>query len=265
MSSQPPGFDSNGKNNKSVSRTLAILNTFTETTPYQRVTDIADKLQMNVSTVSRHLNTMLDMGFLERDDVTGRYYLGMQIIALAGIALHSSDAFRHAYPELQQLSHKLGLHCYMGVPRDLTVVHLISVCSENTTEFFMPIGHQQPMYCTAMGRVMLSQLPPKKVDSILAETTLTKYTEDTKIEPSAIKRELVKISNKGYCLLVNELAEGKYSLAAPIYNRSRELIASISVSGNLHQTDIVQEEAELSKVLLATAGKISGKLGYFLR
>lgn len=80
-------------NTKSVSKTLAILSTFDETAPMQRTSDIAMKLDMNVSTVSRHLNTMLDWGFLERDDFTGFYYPGLEIVALAGAALQNNDAF----------------------------------------------------------------------------------------------------------------------------------------------------------------------------
>ena len=53
---------------KSVSKTLAILSTFDERTPMQRTSDIAARLGMNISTVSRHLNTLLDWGFLRRDD-----------------------------------------------------------------------------------------------------------------------------------------------------------------------------------------------------
>ena len=55
---------------KSVSKTLAILSTFDERTPMQRTSDIAARLGMNISTVSRHLNTLLDWGFLRRDDET---------------------------------------------------------------------------------------------------------------------------------------------------------------------------------------------------
>ena len=70
-------------NAKSVGKTFAILSTFNEATPIQRTSDIASKLHMNISTVSRHLNTMLDWGYLQRDDATGFYSLGLEIVALA--------------------------------------------------------------------------------------------------------------------------------------------------------------------------------------
>ena len=95
---------------KSVSKTLAILSTFDERTPMQRTSDIAARLGMNISTVSRHLNTLLDWGFLRRDDETGCYYPGTQIISLAGAALQDSDVYRYSFPELQLLSFRYGTY-----------------------------------------------------------------------------------------------------------------------------------------------------------
>ena len=100
---------------KSVSKTLAILSTFDERTPMQRTSDIAARLGMNISTVSRHLNTLLDWGFLRRDDETGCYYPGTQIISLAGAALQDSDVYRYSFPELQLLSFRYGVHSHMSI------------------------------------------------------------------------------------------------------------------------------------------------------
>ncbi len=49
--------------NKHINKALLILSTFDETSPAQRTTDIASKLGMNMSTVSRHLNNLFDLGF----------------------------------------------------------------------------------------------------------------------------------------------------------------------------------------------------------
>ena len=168
-------------NAKSVSKTLAILATFNETTPMQRTSDIAAKLHMNISTVSRHLNTMLDWGFLERDDATGFYYLGLEIVALAGASLQNNDVYRHAFPELQQLSYKYGVHSHMGVPRQVDVVHLISICCENTMELLIPMGHCHPMYCSAMGRALLAYMPADRAQEILKKSELQKYAYQTNV------------------------------------------------------------------------------------
>ena len=252
-----------GSKAKSVSKTLAILSTFNEAAPMQRTSDIAAKLQMNISTVSRHLNTMLDWGFLERDDATGLYYPGIEIIALAGAALQNNEVFRHASPELQQLSYKYGVHSYLSVPRTVDIVYLISSCCENTMDLLIPIGYRHPMYCSAMGRAMLAYMPPAKVEKILTSSELQKYTPETKIDPHEISKELVHTRQKGYCILFNELVENKASLAAPIFGGSRTPIAAISISESAYSLGQPQRERELAKAVMSIAGKISGKLGYY--
>lgn len=257
--------ESNSKdsNTKSVSKTFAILSTFNEITPMQRTSDIAAKLHMNVSTVSRHLNTMLDWGLLERDHSTGFYFVGLSVVALAGTALQNNNVFRHASPELQKLSNKYNVHSHMAVPRKLDIIHLISNCCESTTDLLIPMGHSHPMYCSAMGRAILAYLPSAKAQEILKNSNLQKYTSETKTDLRQINQELLYTKHKGYCILINELSEGKGSIAVPIFDRNRIPIAAISVSSSARSFSQPQRELELGKAVKTAAGKISGKLGYY--
>lgn len=262
-----PSKENYNKNSttKSVSKTLAILSTFTEDAPVQRTSDIAEKLKMNVSTVSRHLNTLLDWGFLEREDDTGFYYPGINIITLAGISLQRSDVYRFASPELQQLSQKFNVHSHMAIPHKTDIIHMINYANEHTRELMMPMGHRHPMHCSAMGRAIMAYMPPEKVQDILKNSDIREYASETKTNISDIIQELKKVRQKGYCLVVNELTEGKASIAAPIFNRYREPIAAISVSASARNLSQPEKEVELSKIVTSTALRISGKLGYFSR
>ena len=234
-------------NAKSVGKTFAILSTFNETTPTQRTSDIASKLHMNISTVSRHLNTMLDWGYLQRDDATGFYSLGLEIVALAGAALQNSSIYRFAYPELQRLSYKYGVHSHMSVPRGVEVVHLISICCENTMELLIPMGHCHPMYCSAMGRAIMAY----------------QSSGEVQVDIQEIQQELARTRQKGYCIIFDELSENIGSLAVPIFDRNRNPVAAISISASAHSLSQPQRERELAKAVTTAAGKISGKLGYY--
>ena len=250
-------------NTQSVEKALAILSTFSDACPHQRVTDIAEKLQLNISTVSRHLSTMLDCGFLVRDDLTGYYSLGVKIVTLAGIALHSQDVYRHAYPELLHLSQKTGLHCYLGIASGTEVIHLISIGGEETVELLTPIGYHHPMYCSAMGRAIMSQMPQDKVNSILDSDISMKYAPDTKTDRAEILKELALVKKQGYAVIINELTIGKASISSPVFNRNREPIAAISISGNIFTLNLKENEEFLSKQVRHSANKISGKMGFF--
>ena len=250
-------------NTKSVNKTLAILSTFSENTPMQRTSDIAAKLDLSVSTVSRHLNTMLDWGVLERDEDTGFYYPGLQIVALAGAALQNNEVYRQSAPEVQELSYRYSVHGHVGVPRGTQLVHLISSSCENTFNLHIPMGHCHPLYCSAMGRAVLAFMPPGNVHSILKNSTLKKLTPETKTEPEEIMQELRKIRKTGYCILVNELNEGKGSIAAPIFDRNRNPVAAISVSTSERSLAQTERVKELTKAVMRASRIISGKLGYF--
>lgn len=250
-------------NTKSVNKTLAILSAFNELTPMQRTSDIAAKLNINISTASRHLNTLLDWGFLERDDTTGYYFPGGEILALAGMALQNNDVYRHAFPEVQRLSYKYGVHGHMGVSQQKEVIHLISSCCENTMDLLIPMGHRHPMHCSAMGRVLLAYMPPIKAQEILKSKKLKKYASKTLMDIQEINQELIQTRQKGYCLLINELAEATASLAAPIFDRHREVVAAISVSTSASSLRQSQREKELAKAVTVAANKISSKLGYY--
>ncbi len=250
-------------NTKSVSKTLEILSTFTEENPMQKTSDIAVNLKMNMSTVSRHLNTLLDWGFLQRDELTGFYYPGLAIVSLAGVTLQNNDIYRHAYPELQRISYKHQVHSHMGVPNGDKVVHLISNACENTMNLHIPMGHCHPMYCSAMGRSILAYMSPSQALDVVKNSNLIKHTMDTKIDLIEIQQELIKTRQKGYTLLVNELVEGKGSIAAPILDRNRNVVASISISASTDYLQQPEKEKELARAVMMAAGKISSKLGYF--
>lgn len=252
-------------NTKSINKTLAILSTFSDASPQQRTTDIATKLNLSISTVSRHLGTLLDWGFLERDDVTGYYRPGNKIIALAGVTLQNNEIYRHAFPELRELSRTLNIHCHMAVPQGTSIIHLISLSCSNAQELMFPMGHVQPMFCSAMGRAILSCLPPAKAQEILRKSELVKRTEDTKVDIEEITNELKKVRKKGYCLIINELNEDEASLAAPILDQNSNPVAAISVSSSVYRLSQPENEAQAAAAVKAAGTRISSMLGYYPR
>lgn len=249
--------------NKSIGKTLAILSTFTESEPMQRTSDIANKLKLNVSTVSRHLNTLLDGGYLERDDNTGFYYPGINIVALAGATLHNRLEYRYAYPQLHKISNKYLVHGHMGIRDGIDVVHLISACCEYTEELSIPMGHRQPLYCTAMGRVILSSMSENQVNDVLKNSNLLELTPKTIIDKTAIKREVERVKKQGYSIVRDELLLDKVSIAAPLKDTTRKTIGAVSISTSVDNLKRESRQETLVKAVVYMASKISGQLGYY--
>ena len=100
---------------------------------------------------------------------------------------------------------------------------------------------------------------PILIDAFRKADTVRK----TKTDLVEIREELARTRQRGYCVLFEELSENKSSLAAPIFDRSREPIAAISISTSAHGLSKPQRERELAKAVVTAAGRISGKLGYY--
>ena len=114
-----------------------------------------------------------------------------------------------------------------------------------------------------MGRALLAYMAPAKAEDILKNSNLQKRTPDTLTDRWEIRQELIRTKQRGYCLLLNELTEGKGSIAAPVFDRHRNVIAAVSVSAGAHSISQPQRERELAKAVMHVASKISGKLGYY--
>jgi len=77
--------------NNSVLRSFAILEYLADAEAPKELGVISRDLSMNKSTVYRFLNTLENIGYITKDEHTGRYWLGSKIVWLASKFLESLD------------------------------------------------------------------------------------------------------------------------------------------------------------------------------
>lgn len=247
---------------QSVSRALAILSCFTDQQPVLRVSDFARMLNLTASNVSRLLSTMESLGYVERDETTGLFRPGLQLVALAGIALNHIELRKQALAELQELGNRLGLGANLSILRDSAIFYLAHVDGPRAPRMYTLLGRKNPLHATGMGKVLLAHLPQPEVDRILAETGLPRYTSSTITDPAELKAELEIVRHRGYATEVEELALGRACVAAPIHNRTNSVVAAISISGPLTEVNLEQRQEQLARVVIEAADHISVRLGY---
>ena len=144
--------------------------------------------------------------------------------------------------------------------KDIVMIFQNAALSSNPLH---KIGHQFYETITSHSGKMSKKECYAKAEDILKRSNREKRTPDTKVGVDEIMQELKKERQQGICLLVNELAYGKGSVAAPILDRDRNPVAAISVSTSANALSQPQREAELKKAIKITASRISGRLGYY--
>jgi DNA-binding IclR family transcriptional regulator len=246
---------------RSVARALSILQAFDETRLELGVTEISQLTGIDKSTVYRHLSGLQQGGLIEKDPDTTKYYLGFDLVRLAGLALHRLDLPRVARPHLRELAHLSQETVNLSVvTEDDKVINIEGVTSPRMVRNVGWIGREMPIHAVSGGKVMMAHLPERRVNQILARG-LPSFTERTITEPEALRRELESIREAGYGIAEEELEIGLSAVAAPIWNREGEIVAIISVSGPSFRLPR-ERLLELGIATKQAADTISSKMGH---
>lgn len=248
---------------QAVVRALTILEVLAEIGTPVTVTELAKKVGLKMTTVHRLLTTLLVRGFVEQDNQTMRYKLGIKAFEIGNSALHSLDVRTVARPYLKELVEKVNETVNLALFDNGEVVYIDQLESTNIVivKMFARIGSRGAAYCTGSGKVLLAGVPEEEFKIFLDNVELQPYTPSTITDKARLIEEIAKIRKQGYAVDDAERDEGVCCIAAPIKNHDGRTIAAISISGPNTRVN----PDHLDEFILAvkeTARQISKRLGY---
>ena len=250
---------------QSLERGLAILSCFTPKRPVLGIADIADELGMSRSTTHRYVITLLALGYLEQG-ASRKYRLGLRVTDLGMSALNSTGLREHAQPYLQELrqrtSYSIGLAVLDG-PEVLYVDHAQSFRRGQVQAGpDVRIGSRLPAYCTAMGKLLLANLPESDQRELLGSLKLAKSGPNTITSKKALRDELDEVLDANFAVDDEELSKNLYSIAAPVRNEARDVVAAVDIAAPSSMISLGELVDALGPHLVSTADRISARLGY---
>lgn len=248
------------ESNTGVERALTLLQAFTAEGPTLRVADAARICGVGTSTASRLLTTLVASGFVDRDEL-GHYRLGHGIVTLASAALNSSPLYRESKGIAYAISSELGLGANVAELRDDLVFYVLSFDGYLMPRVGTLMGHHNPLHSTGLGKCLLSGQSSAELRRLLGAEPFAAYTEHTITNYESLESELDEVRRRGYSTEREELAFGRSCVAAPIRDRSGNLIAALSISGPLSAMRLDDRENELAQRALEASDKISSALG----
>lgn len=250
---------------QSLERGLAILGCFTPKRPVLGIADIADDLGMSRSTTHRYVITLVALGYLEQG-ASRKYRLGLRVTDLGMSALNSTGLREHAHPYLEELRQRTSYTTSLGVLDGAEVVYVDRVRSfrrgQSGDAVNLHVGSRLPAYCTAMGKLLLADLPEGEQRDLIAATKLAKRGPHAITSKKALREELEQIRAAGFAVNDEELAAGLYAIAAPVRNEAREVVAAVNLSAPSSMISLEELVDALGPHLISTADRISARLGY---
>ncbi len=246
---------------KVLDKSLSVLELLLQKGSSMNMTELSEKLGFYPSTTHRILDTLKHWGYVEQDSYTQKYQLGLKALELGMAKLHQMDLVREATPYLKELVNQCNETVHLGVLEEEEVLYLAKEESSQTIRMISYLGKRAPLYCTALGKVLLAYLSTEERKKILGEKVLPRLTENTITDKGELKKELNRIKKQGFALDREENEKNIYCIAAPIRNYQGEVIAAISISSPIFRVD-KNVQNNLNEALIETSKKISKRLGY---
>lgn len=243
---------------QSLARGLTVIRAFDARRPRQTLSDVARHTGLTRATARRFLHTLVELGYVDTADSV--FWLTPRVLDLGYSYLSSLPLTDLAQPHLEELSSRLGESSSVAVLDGADIVYVGRVQVRRIMTIGITIGTRFPAYATSMGRVLLAALPAEDLDAYLAATDLRALTPHGLADESALRAELSRVVDRGWCVVDQELEPGLRSVAAPVHDRHGEVGAALNISTHAARYSPDQLHDELVPELLATARALSADL-----
>jgi IclR family pca regulon transcriptional regulator len=247
---------------QSLERGLAILACFNAERQLLGIADIADELGMSRSTTHRYVLTLTKLGYLKQD-TRRKYRLTVRVTTLGMAAMGSTTLREHARPLVEELVRRCGFTVILAALDGSEIVLLDCVQGRRGPRRIgvsQEVGSRLPVWCTAAGKLLVAQLPEPVQQELIREMKLKKRGPKTIMSKGKLRKELIRVRDESLVVGDEELAEGRYSIAAPVRS-SCEVIAAVGFDAHI-STISLKDLLRLGPHLISVADHLSARLGY---
>ena len=247
---------------QAVSRALDMLEQFQEGDVELGITDLSNRLNLQKNNVFRLVATLKAKNYIEMNDSTGKYRLGIKTRALGQLAIRQFDFANHARPFLNDLKQQCHETCYFSVIKDGYTYYLDGVESDLPVRVAQRVGSSRPLYCTAAGKVQLAFMKRQQQMELLSGSEMERLTSSTITDPVVLIYELDKVAQKGYAVDDQEHDAGVIEIAAPVFDSYGIVIGALSIVGPEMRFASTRLENELLPLVCKSASQLSGVFGH---
>ncbi|WP_087024781.1 DNA-binding transcriptional regulator KdgR [Thaumasiovibrio subtropicus] len=243
----------------SVLKTFGILQALSEQKDIG-ISELAQRLMMSKSTVYRFLQTMKTLGFVSQDGDSENYSLTLKLFEVGANALEYVDLVELADFEMRRIGDATSEALHLGALDEDAIIYIHKIDSKYNLRMQSRIGRRNPLYSTAIGKVLLAERPEEEVRQILAPVEFVKSTTRTHETIDSLIEELNTVRETGVGEDNEEQEEGLRCIAVPVLDRFNNVVAGMSVSLPVIRFS-EEKRADYIDQLHQAAARISGKLG----
>jgi IclR family acetate operon transcriptional repressor len=253
------GKDLNGRV-QSVDRAMTLLETLGEVEGGQRLTDLARRTRLSLTTVHRLLTTLEQRHFVQFSPRDNLWHIGRQAYATGSAFVRDRHFVAPALPFLRRLRDLTRETANLGVVDNGEILVVNQVESREITRALSRVGGRTPMTASGMGKAILSCYSRADVTEVVERVGMRKVTSRTLTTREELDHELGLARQEGYSIDNEEFSPNLRCVAAPVYDGQHEVVGAISVSG-LPSRMRPERMPMLGRLVAETAAELTAALG----
>jgi len=246
---------------KSLEKGLKVLALFNRETPTLTQSEIARALALNMTSTYRYINTLVELGYLEKDGKTKEVRPTIHCLLLCTNLIRATDHLRLIKEIVDRIHLEHNITIDVAFAKDDMLVRIYNRTAEDILTYSLPDFSRNSLHNTALGKAYLSTLPEEILREKVANMVLTPKTGNTITERNRLIKELRNSKKQGYTMADEEFLPGLISIGAPLFDP----LSGKGVGGICFDFSVLQHTAKdirkkYSRIIRDAAVSLSGRL-----
>jgi DNA-binding IclR family transcriptional regulator len=212
-----------------IDRYINVLDLFTTEKSTWTVHEVASALNVPTSTTYRTMRELARVSMLE-PAMEGHYRLGSAFVEFDRRTRLTDPLVQVGVPMLTDVVHHANVSCVAVLARlygDTVMCVADTRSAGSAVQTSYERGRPRPLTRGAASKVILAQLPTRRLNKLLATTDSS--SQPASSSDAAFRNELALIRKNGFCVARGEVDDGRVGLAVPISIPEQALTGSLSL------------------------------------
>ncbi|MGB6102545.1 MAG: IclR family transcriptional regulator [Pusillimonas sp.] len=238
---------------------LELLETLAASDEPRGITELSKELGLMKSNVHRLMKTLAHKDYVRQEQETGRYLCSPKMWELGSRIARRLELVPIARPIMKELVRQTQETVHLAILDNNEALYVSQEDCPQPVRTFAQIGGRAPLHAVATGKCLLAYMEADALEQALA--LLESTSSNTITDRAQLEKQLQAVRTKGYATNRGEWREGVGSVAAPIFDASERIYASIGVSAPLHRMTPALAK-RFGPAVVDAAQEISRALGF---
>ncbi|WP_349368494.1 IclR family transcriptional regulator [Salinarimonas sp.] len=246
---------------QSLERAFAVLEEVARHRDGVTLSEISRAVGLHTSTLYHVTRTLVALGYLRPGTNDKRYRMGRAVFQLASACLDEAEICDTVEPFLDRLAQATGEATHYAIWERGSALILTRRAAPNALQITERVGTLRPLYCTAIGKALLSGLSEDAYEAHVAGIAFEPYTPSTLKDAQALRLQIEAVRRDGIAFDDCEFNAEVRCMAAPVRDFRGRVVGAVGFSGPVWRTSL-GAMADHIALTRSVAAEISDRFGF---